>query len=315
MRPLCRKRIVACALSAGFALGATADTLAQAWVPGEGHGNFSVSAQHLFVKHHTTYRGDKLDAGTITSNSLLLGLDYGVTERLAVSVAIPYISKKYVGASPHDPSPFNDGHNHDDQEHPLLDDGDYHSNWQDWALGLRWQWRSEPWAITPYLAYNRPSNDYPFFAHAAVGLNMRSLEAGVSVARRFEPPWQDWYFHGRYGYTRTEEVAGLHPDFSSLHLEAGHYFNERWSGRVVLIRHQAHNGLEFPVDYAGLPADDPRRLHHDKLNASRLVDLAVGTGYQINDRYSLYGLASRTIWSENTHATDYAITLGVSRSF
>lgn len=310
MRPMCRRTVLVSIVSVAIAM-VPAVANAQAYTPQQGHGSFSVAAQQLYVKYHTNWRGDRIDAGAITSNVVLLDFDYGLTDRLAMRVGLPYIRKKYVGNSPHNPDPFDD----DDHDHfERIDDGDYHGGWQDWGIGLRYRWRDDPWVITPFLDYNVPSREYTFFGHAAIGTNLERIEAGVNVARRFEPPRQDWYFQGRYGYSRVEEVEGIHPDFHQLDMEVGHFFNERWSGRVLAIWRHAKNGLEFPIDYPGGGTSEIFS-HHDQLNAARFVEIAVGAGYRIDDRYGVSASYLRTVWGENAHLADYAVTIAVTGTF
>lgn len=314
------RRVPAIALTlTGFALAGLATSLpvtAQAWVPGKGHGSISVAVQQLYVKHHLDWRGNEIDAGHITANSVLLNLDYGVTERLALSVGFPYIRKKYVGNRSHDFDVFNnpgDDHDHGDHQHlEETDDGRYHGGWQDLSLRLRYNWRSEPWMITPFISFNTPARDYAYFGHAATGTRQDQLGIGVDVGRHFEPPFQNLYFQAGYGYSKVEEKLGIHADYSTLNLDLGYFLTPRWSVRALAVARKTHGGLDFPKDFPR--NDDQRFLNHDRIQRVDYVELGAGASVQLDD-YALYGTWLRTAWGENGHAADYAITIGISRDF
>src|SRR6476660_5987939 len=69
---------------------------AQAYTPARGEGAVSLLYQDLFVKNH--YFGTTPnDAGQITSRLLVADVTYGVTDKLAVNVGIPWIASRYNG--------------------------------------------------------------------------------------------------------------------------------------------------------------------------------------------------------------------------
>lgn len=285
----------------------TARAQNQAWVPAQGHGSVSLAYQHLFVEWHTLSDGTKGKPGTITSRTLFFNLDYGLTDRLALSAGIPYKSNKFEGTGPHDPGSLD--HDHGDT---LIDDGRYHSGWQDWSLGLRYQWRSEPWAITPFLAYGTPSRDYTTFAHSAPGTGQWRLEAGIAVGKRFAPPRQNLYVQGSYGYAYMEKVD-RRVNHSTLSLELGYFLTPQLTARVLVVGQKTHNGFDFPEDFPG--RTDDHFFHHDQNLRNDFVNVGAGINYQLNDHYTLFADYGHTVWGENTHLIDYAITVGVSRGF
>jgi hypothetical protein len=305
------RRWLACALAlAGLVLSAEAG--AQASVPGNGHGSVGIAMQQLYVKYHLDYRGNKIDAGSITSDTVFLNLDYGITERLAINVSLPYVRKKYVGHAPHNFDAFDDGH--EDHVHlDNIDDGHWQGGWQDVSVALRYNWRSEPWLVTPFLSYNAPVRDYQYFGHAAIGAHQWRVEAGVDVAHRFEPPLQDLYFQGGYGYSKTQEILGIDADYSTLNLELGYFTSPRWTVRALATARKTHGGLDFPIDFPR--RDDELFLNHDRIQRVDYIELGAGASYQLDAQYSLYGTVMRTVWGENGHATDYAVTIGAVRGF
>src|SRR5262245_44923402 len=77
------------------------DAAAQAWVPLKGEGAVSVLYQDIFVEDHFFDRGQRLDRGSIGTQNLLIDFTYGITDRLAIAVGVPFVSTRYIGRAPH----------------------------------------------------------------------------------------------------------------------------------------------------------------------------------------------------------------------
>jgi hypothetical protein len=298
-------RILAAITLAGFA----SPTLAQhanAWVPAKGHGEISIAYQHLYVRYHTGSHGQRAIPGTIRDRSVFLGLDYGLTDRVALTVGGAFKSNRYRGL-PHPPVD-------DDHGEQFIDDGRYHAGWADWNVGLRYQWRSDPWAVTPYVSYGTPIRDYPTYAHGAVGTGQKRVELGLNVGHRFGPPLQNLYVQGGYGYSFMEVVDHRRVNHSTLSLELGYFVTPRLTARVTVVGQKTHNGLDFPDDYPP-DVDSEQLFHHDQNLRNDFINVGAGVDWQINDRYVGFANVGRTVWGENTHLIDYAITVGISRGF
>src|SRR4029453_10979438 len=84
----------------GIALGSAGVLSAQAWVPQQGEGSVSLAAQQLNVKKHLAGTIAR-DAGHINTGVLLADVTYGLTDRFAVDLAIPFVVTKYSGTFPH----------------------------------------------------------------------------------------------------------------------------------------------------------------------------------------------------------------------
>lgn len=296
--------------SVALALAAIASpTLAQranAWVPSKGHGSMAIAYQHLYVRYHTLSDGTRQIPGTIRDRSVFLELDYGLTDRFALTMNGAYKSNRYRG-TPHP-------HVDDDHGEHFIDDDRYHGGWADWNLGLRYQWRSDPWAITPYVSYGMPGRDYPTYAHSAVGTGQKRVELGINVGHRFGPPLQNLYFQGGYGYSFMEVVDQRRVNHSTLSLELGYFLTPSLTGRLTVVGQKTHNGLEFPQDYP--PGVDPEQLfHHDQNLRNDFINIGAGLDYQLDERYVAFANIGRSVWGENTHLIDYAITVGISRGF
>jgi hypothetical protein len=291
---------------------AAAPACAQLSVPAKGEGALTATWQTVHDHYHLNGRGDLLDAGHITAQSVQLRLDYGLTDRLALSVTAPFMEKKYEGPFPHNPGPF-DPEEADHEHIGVIDDGDFHGGWQDVGVGLRWRWKDRPWAITPFVTYSQPSHDYVFFAHSALGTRQKKLALGVNVGRQFGPRFQRLYAQGSYSYTFVEEVQDISVDFSTLTGEVGYFFTPRWSGRFFVVYRKTHGGLDFPFDFPS--RTDELFLHHDQVQRIDYLNYGFGAGYRINDRWSLNGNWMTTYWGENGHAIHNAVSVGITRSF
>ena len=159
------KRVLALAAAvASLAPWHAAWAQTQSWVPGKDHGSMLVAYQDLFISTHTLSDGTHGYPGTISNHSLFLAFDYGVTDRLALNVFLPYKAGQFKGPGKHNPGTLDDDHGEG-----LIDDGHFRSGWQDWRIGVRYQLRDAPLKVTPFIAYGHPSHDYNTFAHSAIG--------------------------------------------------------------------------------------------------------------------------------------------------
>ena len=50
-------------------------------------------------------------------------------------------------------------------------------------------------------------------------------------------------------------------------------------------------------------------------NESLKLYIGAGVDYRIGERYSLFAAYGHTLWGENAHLIDYAVSVGVSRGF
>lgn len=298
----------AAALVLAVALPFGPDARAQASVPVEGGGSWTMAYQNISVHDHSDYRGVRNSVGKTHSHVLFVGVDYGLTDALAVSAGVPYIRSKYEGPVPHRHDAFPDH-----QGEPVIDDGRYHGGLQDYSLGLRYQLLTEPALVTPFVSFGYPSRDYPFRGHAAIGTRQWQVELGAAVASQFGPELDDFHVQGRYGYSIRQKAQGVGIRRSKLELELGYAVTPRLSARLLAVWLKTHNGLNFPVDFP--PAPDPVSYEHDRLLNTESLNLGAGVAFALDRRHALFGTWFTTVQSKSAHVIHNAFALGVSRTF
>jgi hypothetical protein len=272
---------------------------AQAWVPAKGEGTVSVLFQDLFVEHHLTASGAKQDRGEIHSNNLLVDLSYGVTDRLAVTLALPYIRTTYTGNARH-PS---------DQ-----DDGSAHQAFQDVRFGVRYNLVDGPLAITPFVGTSVPTHSYEYFAHAAYGPRVREFEIGTYIARIVAVGSRDAFVQARYSYGFPEEIAGVSRHRSSLDLEVGYFLSPAIRVFALGTGLKTHGGIDVPdAGWRALPV--PYQQHHDRISRVEMFDVGGGMQVSINNSFEVFGSFVTTVAGENAHALARGLTVGASWSF
>jgi hypothetical protein len=81
----------------GVQLDCAAVLRAQAWVPPRGEGTVSLTYQNYDVIGHFDIQGRENTNGGTRSQSLITELDYGVTDKIGLSLSLPFITSKYTG--------------------------------------------------------------------------------------------------------------------------------------------------------------------------------------------------------------------------
>ena len=303
-----RRTAVLVALLLGAVMATPAAAQFQVTTPAKGQGTVTVALQNLFIADHTNYLGThNPHGGSITTNTAFFNIEYGLSDRWALSVGIPFRASKFVGPPNHDPANLDDDHGQSFQ-----DDGDFHAGWQDWSLSLRYAWVRKKWLVTPYLLYGTPARDYNTFAHSAVGLGQWRLEAGISAGRQFSGRLRNLYFVGGAAYALMEPVD-RRVNHGTLSGELGYFISPKLSVHVNLLKQKTFNGFDFPIDFPNM--HDDHFFHHDQNLRNDYINVGAGIDYHFNDRYTGFANAGRSVWGENTHLVDYALTVGISRGF
>ena len=300
----------------GLLLGCLAWTpvaRAQAWVPGKGQGSIALVFQQSQTNKGTDSRGNAVNLGKVIGSTLSLSLDYGLSERWAISANLPLKRNRYIGNDPHYlPANFPIAN---DQR--FIDDGQYHAGWADWSVALRYQWRTEPFLVTPFIAYARPSHDYTFFGHSGFGTQQWAVQAGVHIGNWFAPPRQNLYWQAGYAYTYEQPVSHRRVNHDVLSLELGYFPTPRLNTHLSIEHSKSYGDGIHSLDEFSNADGSPNFeniLYHDQLFLARYTKVTVGMDFQLNARLQLSVRYGRTLKAALAHEYE-DVSIGLSRSF
>ena len=295
---MARRAVVIVASVAIAALSARSAS-AQAWVPFKGEGSVSVLFQDLFVKDHFFDRGQRADRGQIRSDNLLADVTYGLSDRISVTFAVPFIRSKYTGRAPHPTA---------------QDDGAAHYGFQDFRFAVRYNVTRGPVIITPFVGTNVPSHGYEYFAHASYGPRVREIEVGTYVGRVLTPALPNAFVQARYSYAFAEKIVGIDHDRSNLDIEFGYFVTPTVRVFTLGAGHKTHGGIDVTeAGWRALPVI--QGPHHDRIGRIDLLDVAGGVQVSLTKSIDLFGSYMKSLAGRNTHALDRAVTIGASWSF
>ena len=201
-----RQKILALAAGIVFVLATAPPSAAQAWLPPKGEAWVSLSYANLYIDQHYFTTG-ALPFGEISSNSYVANLGYSITDRLGVTLFLPYADARYSGSFPH--------------MYPI-DDGTRHGTFTDFHLEARYNALSRSAALTPFVAAILPSHHYEYFGHAVVGLDLKQLLVGTGFGFRSDSFLPKAYVVGRASYAFVEKVDDIWHDRGNLDLQLGY---------------------------------------------------------------------------------------------
>jgi hypothetical protein len=298
--PSARQPRVAIALTAGLlgVLASPPDVLAQAWVPAKGEGAVAIAFQNMNVREHilTTTR---VDVGHIDTYVLVADVTYGLTDKIAVDLALPFVTSKYTGNRPHPTA---------------LDNGRFHSTFADFRFAVRYNLTRDGAVITPFIGTTVPSHNYEFFAHSAPGEQLNELLVGAYVAKHFDRGIPGMFVSGRFAYAFAEKVLDISHNKSIADLEVGYFFTPAFRAFAMTNAQYTHGGIDLPV--GGLAALPPAyRPVHDQIDRAHHLNLGAGAAYSLTDSVDVFGSFMQTVTGRNEHALNRGITVGASWSF
>ncbi len=284
------------ALALGILFAAAAGAAAQAWVPPAHVGSVNFVYQDVDHVGHLLADGSLLEGFDSATEGLLIELEYALTDRVSISVGVPYIGAKYTGT---EPSFF--GLEIDDCRC-------WNHDWQDLQLTARYNVANGDFAFTPFLAYGFPTHDYPFVGEAVVGRNLWEWRLGFDAGQRLDAISPRLSVYGRYSYAYAEKVLGIGTDRSNLSASTGYLFTRKLSGSLDVYWQRTHGGLtseEFVTDELFEQFD--RLLKDDSFHWGGSL------AYSFS-RIDLFASYIEFESGTDTH-TGHAITLGVSWPF
>jgi hypothetical protein len=284
--------------------------LAQAWLPPQGDGVVTVLYQNDIERLHSFSDGRTRDRGHTTLDAVFLNTDYSLTDRLAVSVSLPYIAGKYVGAFPHllvrgEPDTA-----------VALDNGNYHGGVQDFRFNARYALSRRALKIAPFFQATIPSHDYPTLGHAAIGVDEKEYRVGVSVGRRLNPILPKAFVQGQYAFGMSPEVAAnIAPKRTYGEVQLGYLLNRHITLQGSSVLTWSNNGLDFDYNLFPNNLTGEQYLNHDRISRAKLLDAAGTIAYQVNRSTNFFLSVGHSFYGTNGHLRYLVTTVGFTKAF
>lgn len=292
-----------------LAVSAT-NAFAQAWVTSAGIGSITVAVQDLDYSGHRLTDGTFYPVGASVHDWIDIEVDYAITDRLSVTVGIPFVFAKYVDANPLPPFvPFL----------PVDECRCWQSGWQDFGFAARYNIVNGAFALTPSISLGVPSHEYNFQGEAALGQRLKELRVAIDVGQRLDAISPRLSLQGRYSYAFVERVIDVPNNRSNAALEGEFLIMRRLAARALLSWQRVHGGLRL-----GSASGDPffppgeidtaeRMFEHDRLLRENHFRLGAGVAYSMQ-RLDVFASYIELLRGTDTHG-GRAITVGVSWPF
>jgi len=281
---------------------------AQAFTPPRRIGSITLAWQYIDNTGHRLSDGYYAARGQSVSQSILLDTEYAVTDRLAVTVGIPYVFAKYTGSLP-----------------PLSGTARdacqcWTSGFQDFSFGVRHRFGNESWAVTPLARYGQPSHDYPFGGEAALGKSLTEFQLGVATGVRLGGWAAGANLQATYTYAFVEQALDdISVNRSNAFAEIGYVATHRLYVRAAALWQRTHGGLRLGSD-TGNPFYPPgelntpeRRAAGDQLRRVNYWHVAAGLSFDAGP-VDVFASYIRYVAGTDTHAGQ-ALTIGTSWYF
>ena len=288
----------------------------QAWVPEKGEGTFSTSFDYIAFQGHFRSDGSRTPEAAARARSFLFELEYGITDKLAITVAVPIVSARYASTNP--PSDvlralFEQAIQVVDSgfyTHGFLDDLTYHSTLQDVSFNARYNLASEHVLITPFVGSVLPSHDYAYVGESAPGRNLKEIQFGTNLARGLDPLLRKVYVQGQLSFAIPEKALNIRTTRVNLPLEMEYLLNRKFAVRGLADYQHTFNGLHFPADLT----TPELALTHERLLKANYWHAGGGVSYSINSKTDVSADAVTFVSGSDTHYGT-GVALRISRSF
>jgi hypothetical protein len=295
-----------------WATGALAG-LTVAWTAvaqeGEGHRGQMVLAYQDSEAQNLAGTDVTIPTSPIKIRLFDFAVDYALNDHWSISAGLPLISRSFFDPNRgHDPLAIIPPHT----ESEFIDDGEFHTYWQDLRLGTRYLALTEPFIVEPYFEYSIPMSDYPFFAGAAVGQRLRKFEYGTTLAYR--PPFLQWFFSWRMGYVNAPATLGISIDGVRIDAEAVRFLGPRVSMKVFFSSKHS-KGVPVSTHNVPVPHTSEAWYEHDRMIRHNYISAGIGVGLALNERSSLGIDFVQMPKAQDVFKLKHALNFSVSRSF
>jgi hypothetical protein len=263
-----------------------ASTAAQAFTPPPRVGSVTFAWQWVDNTGHILTDGTFLPRGQSVTTSVLAEVDYGVTERLAATVAVPFVFARFTGQLP-----SRSGLERDECRC-------WHQSFQDFSIAGRYRFGDDFWALTPQVRVVIPSHDYPYQGEAVVGPNLNQVLLGISGAWRLAPALPKASIQAGYTFALVEKaVEDLRPNRSNLFTSFGYALTRSLYVHGGALFQKTHGGLTV-VELLGAPPD--QKAQGDRLLKMRYWHLTGGLSYSAGFA-DLFFSVEPYVWGRDTH--------------
>ena len=254
----------------------------------------------------------EIDIGETESHVFYFYTTYRINDRWSLSASLPWIKKRHQGALPHNPQ--TELTNYPEADQSLIDDGNYHSDWEDLYVTLSYAaYQGERWSVYPFVSYGIPTNDYPFYAHAAVGRNIWHVPVGAAF--EFRPYFSDFFFGGDAAYVFTEKSLGVDISHWLINLDLSYYLTPNFAPKVFVSIKHGTQGLSWPDDFDLANLNDINWYFHDRTIKHNFINGGIGFDWIVNDKYMLSGTALTMLRPDQVNLVDLGLSLGITRFF
>jgi hypothetical protein len=268
---------------------------AQAFTPPEGLGSLTLAWQYVDNTGHRFSDGLLRKQGESVSMSALLELEYGVSDRLAVTAGVPYVFAKYTGGLP----PFS----------RLAIDACrcWHSGFQDFSLATRYRLGDDSWAVTPSIRLVQPTHDYRYQGEAVVGRDLRETQLGVSAGWRLPGALRKASLQSGYAYSIVEKpIRDVSINRSNASLNLGYQLSDRLFVHGAAAWQKTHGGLRIgsPTGHPFFPPGElntpERYAQRDRLLRVEYVQAGGGLAYSAGP-VDLFFSVMKYVQGKNAH--------------
>lgn len=294
-----------------LALGVSTTADAQAWVDAPGRVSVGFFAEEYwggdYLFNTDAYDGEevrgrrfdgrRLDAGDVRAHTQRLRLDYAVRRNLGLVLDASLVASRYVGPGPLQLS---------------IDDGEYHTNFQDGRVEVRYQLDLGPVSLTPLVGFSAPLSDYESHGHSAVGSGLREFQAGAYCGA-LGVPFRSGYAHLALVHRWPEESLGRHLQLTNARIETGVVLHRRLTVSGSLEQQLCAGGLEW-LDSGDDGIHGTQRVVRTEVSNARFTRAAVATDLRLGHDLTMSGSWTSTIWGENTSDANY-LSIGLSCRF
>ena len=271
-------------------------------------GSGSIFLNYQYINVNDFQNGvEKVHIGEVRTQSLYLQIDYAVADRWRLEFGLPVIKRRYIGPGVHDPLKLIPPR----PEVELIDDGSYHTEFQDFYFGIDYLWVDKPVRLEPFVHVFIPSHDYPHFGNAAVGQNLWKVEIGMELTHFM--PFSDWYYRLGGGYTIVEQTLDVSVNHFRLNGELGYFLAPNFAVNAFFLARKGNgdSAQNFPPP----SRTDERWYQHDRTTRHNSANVGMGADWFFSEDYQLSVNAFTTVWGDSVHWVDIAADIGITRYF